>query len=179
MGDDLVQRAQRGDRQALDALFQREWQPVYAMIYHAVRDPTEAQDLTQEVFLRALRTLGRYEDRGTPFRAFLATVARNLVRDRWRRRAPTVVPIDHATDLPAAGDGPEQQVVSAISTARLREHLAALPHDYELVLRLRLIEDRTVAEVAALMGRSPGAVRVLQHRALATLRNRVQEASRR
>ncbi|HEX5502222.1 MAG TPA: sigma factor [Thermomicrobiales bacterium] len=61
MGDDpLLERARRGDRQALEELCRREWRPVYALVYHAVQDRAEAEDLTQEVFLRALRSLGRY-----------------------------------------------------------------------------------------------------------------------
>ncbi|ACZ39767.1 RNA polymerase sigma factor [Sphaerobacter thermophilus] len=173
--DDLLRRAQQGDLRALDRLFRREWRPVYGLIYHRVQDRAEAQDLTQEVFLRALRGLDRYEQRGVPFRAFLTTVARNLLRDRWRRQGPTLVTIDHAAHLPAVTAGPEQQVLTRLTADQLRAHLATLPPDYQTVLRLRLIEDRPVAEVATLMGRSPGAVRTLQHRALAALRSRVVE----
>ncbi|MDI3340949.1 MAG: sigma-70 family RNA polymerase sigma factor [Sphaerobacter sp.] len=172
--DDLLRQAQRGDRHALDRLFRREWQPVYGLIYHSVQNRAEAQDLTQEVFLRALKGLDRYEQRGIPFRAFLTTVARNLLRDRWRRPGPTLVTIDAAGDL-ATAEGPEQQVLAASTAERLRAHLATLPPDYQTVLRLRLLEDRPVAEVAALMGRSPGAIRTLQHRALTALRGRVLE----
>ena len=92
--DRLLRRAQRGDVAALEELCEREWRPVYGVVYQAVRDRHEAQDLTQEVFLRALKSLDRYQHTGAPFSAYLATIARNMVRDRWRRRQPVTVGLD-------------------------------------------------------------------------------------
>lgn len=79
---ELLERAQRGDLDALEEICDREWRPVYGIVYQAVRNVGEAQDLTQEVFLRALRSLPRYRDMGVPFGAYLGTIARNLIRDR-------------------------------------------------------------------------------------------------
>lgn len=176
MGDDpLLEWARRGDRQALEDLCRREWRPVYALVYHAVRDRAEAEDLTQEVFLRALRSLGHYRATGAPFHAFLAAVARNLLRDRWRRDGRNPVELDCVEELQAGGGDPEASALAAAERARLRDALACLPPDYQAVLRLRVVEGRPTAEVAALLGRGPNAVRQLQHRALVALRARLRE----
>ena len=160
MGDrQLVRKAQQGNPEALDTLFRREWRPIYAQIYQAVQNRAEAEDLTQESFIRALRALDRYQDTGVPFRAFLATVARNLVRSHWRRARHSTLDIDRALDLASNDIGPESSAVAVDGRDRLDNVLRTLPADYETVIRLRIYEDRSTAEVAALMHRSPGAVR--------------------
>ncbi len=176
--DDLLKNAQRGDPVALEELCRREWQPVFALVYRAVQNRSEAQDLTQEVFLRALKALDRYQDTGTPFRAFLATVARNLIRDRWRRKTPYLVDLDQAHELVSSTDGPEEWMLAETSLAPLRQAFGALPYEYQTVIRLRILEGRPVREVAGLMGRTPAAIRQLQYRAIASLRNMLHEESR-
>jgi RNA polymerase sigma-70 factor (ECF subfamily) len=146
---------------------------VYRVVAAVVSTREEAEDLTQEAFVRALRHLEGYQPAdGTDgsFRPYLITVARNLVRDRWRaeQRAPTA-----ATDmtgmiqLPDARPGPEATALADLE--RAAAGLAGLPPDYQRVLRLRLLEGRPTAEAAAVLGRSPDAVRQLQHRALVAL----------
>ncbi len=176
--DDLLKSAQRGDPVALEELCRREWKPVYALVYRAVQNRVEAQDLTQEVFLRALKSLDRYRDTGTPFRAFLATVARNLLRDRWRRKTPYLVDLEKAHELVSPTDGPEEWALAESSLAPLRQAFGALPSEYQTVIRLRILEARAVGEVATLMGRTPGAIRQLQRRAIVSLRNTLHEGSR-
>lgn len=176
--DDLLRKAQRGDPQALDTLFRREWQPIYAMIYRSVQNRAEAEDLTQDVFLRALKALDRYQETGAPFGAFLAAIARNLLRNKWRQKRPAQVDLDHLPELASRRSGPEDSVLASDRRHRINDVLATLPPDYQTVIRLRIFEDRPAAEVAALMGRSPGAIRVLQHRALTALRSKLPEGTR-
>lgn len=177
-GDDLVRRAQTGDVQALEQLCAREWRPIYALIYATTRNPFDAEDLTQEVFVRALNALDRYEDREIPFRAFLATVARNLVRNRWRRKVPVHVGLDETTEVRSREPGPEERALLHADLGRLAELFAALPEDHRMVLQLRILEGRPTSEVAERMRRSPAAVRVLQHRALTALRAAFNEGVR-
>ncbi len=184
MGDDqLLRQARDGDRRALDELCHREWRPVYALLYHGVRDRAEAQDLTQEVFLRALRSLDRYREGAAPFGAYLATIARNLLRDRWRRKALGFVDLDqldYVDNAARAAGGeadPLERLLADAEHDRLCRALAALPADYQTVIHLRIVEGRAGAEVARLMGRSPDAVRQLQHRALVALRAALCEES--
>lgn len=178
-GEQLLDNIQLGDRQALEELCRREWRPIYGLIYSAVRDTGEAQDLTQEVFARALRALPSYRDTGAPFHAYLATIARNLLRDRFRQRRPASVELTDALGLEATGAGPEERAVSASEDARVRTALATLPADYQLVLRLRVLDERPTHEVATALGRSPEAVRQLQHRAVVALRNALGMEARR
>ena len=177
MGNDpLVERAQRGDAEALDELFRREWRPIFGMAYSALNDRNDAQDVTQEACLRALRRLDRYKHRGVPFHAYLATIARNLIRDRWRQTVPARISI-HDVEL----IGPEATDTAAITRDEqiyLRSVLSQLPDDYQTVIRLRILEERPTNEVADLMRRSPGAVRVLQHRAVVALRDQFDKESR-
>ena len=176
--DDLLARAAVGDRAALDALCHREWRPVYGIAYRALGDVAEAQDLTQEVFLRALRSLDRYQQTGAPFSAYLATIARNRLRDGWRARRPMAVSLDHAADLRDSAVDPEASAIASDEYRQLRSALASLSDDYQSVIRLRLLDGRSAAETGRLMGRSPDAVRQLQRRALAALRAALSEGSR-
>ncbi len=178
LGDDLVRRAQMGDVAALEQLCSREWRPIYAIVYASTRNAHDAEDLTQEVFLRALGAFDRYEQRGVPFRAYLATVARNLVKNRWRRKVPVQVGLEDAPQLTADEAGPEETAMLGLDLGRLADAFSTLPDDYQHVLQLRVLEGRSSAEVAQRMDRSPAAVRVLQHRALIALRSAFNGGSR-
>ena len=177
MGNDpLLERAQRGDAEALDELFRREWQPIFGLAYTALRDRNDAQDVTQEAFLHALRRLDQFQQRGVPFHAFVATIARNLIRDRWRQTVPASISI-HDVDLIGL-EATDTTVITRDEQTYLRRVLATLPIDYQTVIRLRILEERPTDEVAELMGRSPGAIRVLQHRAVVALRDQFEKESR-
>jgi len=176
--DDLLAKAMRGERAALDALCNREWRAVYGIAYAALGNVAEAQDLTQEVFLRALRSLDRYQQTGAPFSAYLATIARNRLRDGWRSRRPPSGSLDQASELHDQTDGPETSAIQRDEQRRVRAALARLPDDYQAVIRFRLLEGKSAGETAEIMGRSPGAVRQLQRRALAALRAALSEGAR-
>lgn len=176
--DGLLQRAQRGELDALETLCEREWRPVYGIVYRAVGNVSEAQDLTQETFIRALRSLDRFRGDSRAFHAYLGTIARNLVRDRWRRRGLQQVAIDEAAQLPSASAGPEDRALAGEDADQLRTAMASLPDAYRTVLWLRVVEGRPAKEVAQMIGRSPGAVRQIQHRALRALRSKLREESR-
>jgi RNA polymerase sigma-70 factor (ECF subfamily) len=174
----LLERAQRGDLDALEELCEREWRPVYGIVYQGVRDVAEAQDLTQDVFLRALRSLHRYRDTGVPFSAYLGTIARNLVRNRWRQRRPHLVSLDEAAGLPSNAAGPEERAMGAADADRIFRALTSLSDDHYTVIRLRIFEGKSAAEAGQAMGRSPDAIRQLQHRAIVSLRASLREESR-
>ncbi len=175
--DELLRRAQQGDRDALEEICRLEWRPIYGVLYHAVQNRTEAQDLTQEVFLRALQSLDRYQITTSPFHTYLVTIARNLVRDRWRRKAHPSVELDSVWELPALAPGPEQSVLTDLSNEEITSALQTLPDEYQTVIQLRIIEARSSREVADLMGRHADGVRQLQRRALIALRAALREES--
>jgi RNA polymerase sigma-70 factor, ECF subfamily len=166
----LLSRARSGDQRALETLCQRTWRPVYRSFARYTKDPAEAEDLTQEVFLRALRALPQYSDRGVPYLAYLLRIAANLARDRWRAGPPRLVPVGDIPDRPAPGPGPDGLAVASDRRAALLRALDRLGPDQRAVLRLRILEGRSSAEVGAMTNRSPAAVRQLSARALAALR---------
>lgn len=171
----LLQRAQCHDRAAIEDLFRREWRPVYDLIYRTVQNRSEAQDLTQEVFLRAIRSLDRYQDAGKPFRQYLNTIALNLLRDRWRTRKPPNTPLDSIGTLAADDRSPEEHLLLNADAAVVRAALAGLSDDHQQVIQLRIIEGRTSQEAGDIMNRNPDAIRQLQRRALTALRTTLRE----
>jgi RNA polymerase sigma-70 factor, ECF subfamily len=166
----LLRAAQSGDGPALEALCRRNWKPVYRSLARLTDSTAEAEDLTQEVFLRALLSLSRFEDRGLPFTSYLLRIADNLARDRWRSQGRGPVVTAEMPEKAVPGSGPDNLAVESVRREVLLVALDSLAPDHRTVLRLRIIEGRTTREVAALTDRSQAAVRQLQVRALAALR---------
>jgi RNA polymerase sigma-70 factor (ECF subfamily) len=171
----LLALARSGDQRALETLCRRNWRPVYRSFARYTSDPAEAEDLTQEVFLRALRSLPRYTDRGVPYLAYLLRIAANLARDRWRAGPARVVPVGDLPDGPAPGPGPDGLAVASDARATLLRALDQLRPEHRTVLRLRILEGRPASEVGAMTDRSPAAVRQLSVRALAALRAALEQ----
>lgn len=167
---ELLRGARSGDQQALGELCRRTWRAVYRSLARLGFSPAEAEDLTQEVFLRAIRSLPKYQDRGLPFTAYLLQIARNLARDRWRAGLTRPRVTGDVPDLAVTGPGPESLAVEGARREALTAALDQLSADHRLVLRLRILEGRPASEVAQITHRSPAAVRQLQVRALAALR---------
>ena len=166
----LLRLARSGDERALDALCRQYWRQVYRSFAGRTGNPAEAEDLTQEVFLRALRAMPRFEDRGLPFRAYLLQIAHNLARDTWRAKRTQVVATGDLPDRATNGPGPDSLAVDSSRREVLLAALDQLAPDHRAVLRLRVLEGRSTSEVAALIHRSQPAVRQLQVRALSALR---------
>jgi RNA polymerase sigma-70 factor (ECF subfamily) len=143
---------------------------VYRSFARYTDDPGEAEDLTQEVFLRALRALPQFEDRGVPFTAFMLRIAGNLIRDRWRAGPTRSVATADVPEGPVLGLGPDGLVVESERRMSLLAGLDRISPDQRTVLRLRILEGRSTREVARLTDRTLPAVRQLQVRALAALR---------
>ena len=170
-----LQRAQAGDQSAVEDLFGREWRPIYGLIYRTVQNRSEAQDLTQEVFLRAFRSLHTYQHTGKPFRQYLNTIALNLLRDRWRTRKPPSADLDSIPPLSSEEPTPEDYALANVDSAILQSAMAALSDDHRRVIQLRIIDVRSAQEAGQVMGRNPDAIRQLQRRALAALRTALRE----
>jgi len=158
------------DRHAFAAIYREYVTPVYRYLYQHVRNPHDAEDLTATTFSRALATLGRYEERGS-FAAWLFSVARHTLRDFQRRRRAHV---DVDVVAPALVDPaplPDAQVVQAEQAHFLRALVAQLPADQREALVLRIYAGLSTTEVAAVLDRSEGAVKMLVHRAVTRLRD--------
>ena len=159
----LIEAAQR-DPAAFAELYEQNFDRVYAFISRRARDRDEAEDLTAETFHQALRSINRFEWRGAPFVAWLLGIAAKVIADRWQHIArDSEVQVDEQ-ELSGPSDGIEQH-------ALLAKLVDVLPADQKLVMVRRFLEQRSVREIAQEMGRSEGAIRQLQFRALEMLRN--------
>lgn len=164
----LVEAAQQ-DPSRFAELYERNFYRVYAFVVRRVRDRDEAEDVTAEIFHEALRTLGRFQWRGAPFAAWLLRIAANTLADRWRRAARN----GDAQTL----EGDEYEIgvqAEAERRALLYQLVDRLPQDQRLVVLRRFVEQKSVREISHELGRSEGAVKQLQFRALENLRNQVR-----
>ena len=165
----LVAEAQRGDPWAFGMIFDHYHEAVYRFIASRVHRPSDAEDLTQLVFVKALEALPRYEARGIPFGGWLFRLARNAIIDQVRTRRDhlsLVAAVTRETDEA----GPEQRAALSEDLDRLAEALKELTDDQREVIELRFFAGLSVMEAAAAMGRQEGTIRGLQFRAIAALR---------
>jgi RNA polymerase sigma-70 factor (ECF subfamily) len=171
----LVAAAKAGDAAAFGELYERHRDGIYRFCLARTGSIPDAEDLTADVFVKALRSLERYEQRGTPFIAFLYRIARNAAIDRARsrRRNPSAEELSPA--IPS-GHNVERAAIAGTDRTTLLAALARLKQSDREVIVLRLIEGYSGLEVAEMLGRSEGAVRILQHRAMERLRKTFAEA---
>ena len=169
---DLIRLAQAGDREAFGELYQRYLPQIFGYIRLRVSTERDAEDLTEMVFLKSFQAIPRYEDRGVPFAAFLYKVARHAVVDSYRSQQAHV-PLEEAERHPDDAPGAETLLMDDEQKAEALAALARLPERYQEVIRLRVLLGVPTETVAASMGTSPTAVRVLLHRALKALRKTI------
>jgi RNA polymerase sigma factor (sigma-70 family) len=172
----VLDGARIGKRWAWEALY-RDLSPVVLGYLTAQRTP-EPNDLTGEVFLQVVRDLERFEGGESQFRAWVFAIAHNRLVDHRRRlksrpaEAVEVEEIEHRQ----VGGNVEDEALSRIGDQRVREILAGLTQDQCSVLLLRILGDLTAEQVAAVLGRTPGAVRAVERRGLATLKRQLSKA---
>lgn len=153
------------ERTRFAELYEQTFERVYAFVARRVRDRAEAEDVVSEVFTKALQAIDRYEDRGRPPVAWLYTIATNAMRDR-ARQAGREVQLEEC-DAPAVDEDVERR-------ALLFRLVDTLPQAQRDVIVKRFAEQRSIADVARQMGRSEGAIKQLQLRAIESLRAQVR-----
>ena len=167
--EDLISRAVQGDAAAYGDLYERYLALIYRYVFYRVSDVAEAEDLTEQVFLKAWEALGHYQQREAPFSAWLYRIAHNVVADRYRTRKETL-PLDGQLLLPDTHSGPEDRLDWRETIEAVAHALSQLTPIHQQVLTLRFISGLSHAETARVLERSEEAVRILQHRALVALR---------
>lgn len=167
--DDLVRRAIRRDRQAFAALYDLTVDRVYRHIAYRTSGRADAEDLTQQVYLQAWRAIDRYRPRGAPFVAWLLTIAHNVVVSHYRRRRDSVALGDDLVIRDLA-DQPDEALSRDQDQDEVREAVSRLKPDQQQVIMMRFVDELEYSDVAAALGKSEGAIRVIQHRALHELR---------
>jgi RNA polymerase sigma-70 factor (ECF subfamily) len=165
----LLIEAARREPARFAELYERHFHRVYAFIARRVHNRDEVQDLTADVFHQALANLGRFEWRGAPFATWLFRIAANAIADRGRRAAvrQQVAPPDLVADLPDPMLNPSDEKDELL---RLAGFVGALPNDQRLVIELRFLEQKSIRLIAEKLGKTEGAVKQLQFRAIKTLR---------
>jgi RNA polymerase sigma-70 factor (ECF subfamily) len=166
----LIEAAQK-DPGRFAELYESHFERVYSYVARRVHDRAAAEDLTADVFHQALKNLPRFEWRGVPFAAWLYRIAANAIIDRAKRAARESS--DPAPEPEAPAGGPEVEAVER--RAQLYRLVRELPEDQRRVLVERFAEQRSIRQIAAELGRSEGAVKQLQFRALEALRARMSE----
>jgi len=148
-------------------LYEDNFERVYAYVARRVQDRDAAQDLTAEVFHKALAGLPRFEWRGLPFVAWLLGIAANVLSDRWHARAQNTEVASEELEQVGVEDQVERR-------AMLYQLVDALPADQRQVILWRFVEQKSLRDMAEKLGRSEGAVKQLQLRALQNLRNQMR-----
>lgn len=167
----LISRAQAGDAEAFSDLYRAYVQAIYRYLLLRVSSSAIAEDLTAEVFLRAVDSLPRYSHRGLPFGAWLFRIARDRLVDHYRQsaRQPTVELSESlSSDMPE----PDARAEHAELSAALYTALEQLTDEQRDVIQFRFMEDWSLEQTAQAMNKSVNAVKALQHRALHAL-NRI------
>lgn len=170
----LVYRAIERDQAAFAELYDRHVVRVYRHIYYMVNDAREAEDLTAQSFLKAWEAIDRYKERGAPFVAWLLRIAHNLTISYLRSRRDHSELDEGFVDQKRTGN-PEASLEQANDERSVRDAVLRLRDEQRQVIMLRFVEELDYTEVAAMIGKSVPAVRVIQHRALGNLRKLMQQ----
>jgi RNA polymerase sigma-70 factor (ECF subfamily) len=174
--DLLVQRAIKRDEAAFAALYDRHFDRVYRHIYYQVPNPADAEDIAQEVFIRAWKAIGKYRRIGAPFAAWLIAIARNLVIDHFRARRDSIPFEDVEAFVQSKDDTPETLAELNSDRSCVRSSILRLREDKQKVIFMRFIYDLSYREIARVLCKSEGTIRVIMHRALKDLRHILSES---
>jgi RNA polymerase sigma-70 factor (ECF subfamily) len=169
----IVLRAIRRDQDAFGELYDRHAVRVYRHIYYMVGNAAEAEDLTAQTFLRAWEAIERYQVRGAPFVSWLLRIAHNLGVSYLRSKRDSSELHDGIVDTKERRD-PEWSYQQTAEEEMVREAILKLREEQRQVIILRFIEDLDYKEVAEIIGKSVAAIRVIQHRALNSLRKQMK-----
>ncbi len=165
----LVHRAQQGDKEAFAQLYEEHFDKIYRYVVLRIGNNTEAEDVTQQVFLNALRSISSFKWKGAPFSTWLFRIAHNLVVDYLRKRAKRVTtPLDDS--LVDSDSNPQKMTEQRLDIEQLISATERLTAAQREVISLRFAGELSVAEVAKIMDKSQGAVKALQHSAVVALR---------
>jgi RNA polymerase sigma-70 factor (ECF subfamily) len=168
---DLVARAQAGDSEAFGALYDRYVDVVYRYVFYRVSNRSLTEDMVSETFLRALRRITSFTWQGRDFGAWLVTIARNLIADHYKSsRYKLEVATGEMLDADRATDGPEDEVLDNITNMTLLEAVKMLGAEQQECVVLRFLQGFSVSETALAMGKTDGAIKALQYRAVQSLK---------
>jgi RNA polymerase sigma-70 factor, ECF subfamily len=166
----LVELARGGDAEAFGQLYDHYHASIYRFVYYRVGSVALAEDLVSETFFRALRSMSTFRWQGKDFGAWLMTIARNLTTDHYKAgRTRLELVTEDMSQHDGSTEGPEGAVLASLTNEALLGALTQLPHEQQECLIMRFLQGLSIAETAAVLGRSDGAVKQLQLRGVRNL----------
>jgi len=169
----LVSRAQQGDRGALEELYLEHFDRIYSYLHMTVGNRHDAEDLTTQTFLRMLESIGKFRWGTAPFSAWLFRIAHNLAMDHFRARRRWQ-PEEEVPEPPGQVESSaEDEAMKVLSGENMFDLIEQLSDEQRQVLILKFVFDFSNLEAAAVLDKSEGAVKSLQHRALASLQKHI------
>ncbi len=169
----LVDRAQQGEREALEELYLLHFDRIYSYLHMSVGNRHDAEDLTTQTFLKMLESIGRFRWRSAPFSAWLFRIAHNLAMDHFRAnrrwQPEEEVPEPEVPEESAA----EEEALESIGRKSMLELIENLSHEQKQVLTLKFVFNFSNSDAATVLGKTEGAIKSLQHRALVSLQKQI------
>jgi RNA polymerase sigma-70 factor, ECF subfamily len=169
----LVERAQRGDRVALEELYLLHFDRIYSYLHMSVGSRHDAEDLTTQTFVKMLEAIGRFQWRSVPFSAWLFRIAHNLAMDHFRANRRWQPEEEVPETVHGEESSAEEQALASLGQTSMMTLIQCLSPEQRQVLTLKFVFRFSNAEAAAILGKTEGAVKSLQHRALASLQKHV------
>ena len=167
--ESLIQRAKERDPVALTQIYEDNFDRIYRYIVLKIGDRTEAEDMTQQVFLNVIKAIPGYKSKGMPLSSWLYRIAHNQVVDYFRKKSKKqFVPLDERIE--SGDDDPLRETEKKMQVEELSQATKQLTKAQQEVISLRFAGELSIAEVAKMMGKSTGAVKALQHSAIVALR---------
>jgi len=169
----LVELAQQGDREALEALYLMHFDRIYSYLHMSVGNRHDAEDLTTQTFLKMLEAIGRFRWQSAPFSAWLFRIAHNLAMDHFRSRRRWQPEEEVPEPAGQVESSAEDEALRVLSSENMFDLIEQLSDEQRQVLILKFVFDFSNLEAATVLEKTEGAVKSLQHRALASLQKHV------
>jgi RNA polymerase sigma-70 factor (ECF subfamily) len=171
----LVELAQGGDRDALEELYLIHFDRIYSYLHMSVGNRHDAEDLTTQTFLKMLESIGKFHWQSAPFSAWLFRIAHNLAMDHFRARRRWQPEEEVPEPIGDAEPSAELEAMKSIGRQSMLEMIETLSPEQRQVLTLKFVFNFANADVATILGKSEGAIKSLQHRALVSLERQITE----
>jgi RNA polymerase sigma-70 factor (ECF subfamily) len=171
----LVDRAQQGDRDAHEDLYLIHFDRIYSYLHMSVGNRHDAEDLTTQVFLKMLESIGKFRWRSAPFSAWLFRIAHNLAMDHFRATKRWQPEENVPEPEPPTESAAEEEALESIGRQSMLELIENLSHEQQQVLTLKFVFNFSNADAATILDKTEGAIKSLQHRALASLQRQLAQ----
>lgn len=167
----IIKKIKKGDIESFGLLYDHYFKQIYRFIFLKVNHKEDAQDLTHQVFLQAFKKIGDYEEKGFPFSSWLYKIARNEIIDFYRSKKTNVALEELENVLTDANqENIKDRLDLKIQIEKVRLALKKIKPEYQDVIIMRFIEDLSIKEVAEILNKTEGAIKLIQHRAIASLK---------